>query len=287
MRARVSPEVNSEIRNIMKTMRREMCHDIFHKDVLKAMRDGAPYDKLRDEQDTYVIRAPEVELSPDGSAVMLKSVLEAGGAYKPVEVTLLRGGRKRKVVTGDSGRVWAQADVITGKSFVAVELIRLVRVVNVDEGNRVASRANWASVRFAVPEDILNRGRMVLLDDMIKGTPILGRGLRHLPELKLRIEKLRRKILAQIHSRLAFGLSCFVLVGLGAALGLIFRGGQVISAFAILMVPGTIVLIMVLMGKNTISNLESDATSGIAIIWGPIVALLIAKIVIYARLARQ
>lgn len=287
LRARREPAVNSEIRGIMKAMRREMYHDMFHGDVVEALRSKRPYDKLRDSQNVYVIRAAGAKRSPDGSA-MLTSDLEADGTRVPVEVTVLRDGRTHQVATADSGIVWARGNLLSGESLAAIELTGSVRVVNPGESPSDVTRPpKWSVGTLAIPPHVLQRGQKVTPADTIEGKPILGRGLALLPKLKVRIAKLKAKICGEIHSRLAFGLSCFLLVGIGAALGLIFKGGQVISAFAISMVPGSVVIVMIIMGKKMVTNPDVDQAQGIAVIWGGIVGLLLAELIVYVRLSRK
>lgn len=287
LRTRSKPEVNSEIRGIMNAMRREMNHDVFHGDVALVLGSARPYDKLRDSQNVYVIRAAKVERATNGS-VILASALKADGTRIPVEVTVLRNGRTHQVAAADSGLVWAKPHSLSGESLVAIELTGSVQVVNFSEGQRDTNRPpKWEVGRLAIPPDILERGSKVMPEDMIEGKGVLGRGLALLPKLKIRIAKLQAKIRAEIHSRVAFGLSCFLLVGIGAALGLIFRGGQVISAFAISVVPGSIAIVMIIMGKKMVTNPDVSQTQGIAVIWGGITALFLAEIIIYARLSRK
>ena len=287
MRTRREPAVNSEIRGIMDAMRREMYHDMFHGEVVEAVRSKRPYDKLRDSQNVYVIRAAGAKRSPDGGA-MLTSALKADGTRVAVEVTVLRDGRTRQVAAADSGMVWVSPNLLSGESLVAIELTGSVRVVNPGESPGDATRPpKWSVGALAIPTHVLERGAKVTPADMIEGRPILGRGLALLPKLKVRIAKLKAKIRGEIHSRLAFGLSCFLLVGVGAALGLIFKGGQVISAFAISMVPGSAVIVMIIMGKKMVTNPDVDQTHGIAVIWGGIAALLLAELIVYARLSRK
>ena len=102
-----------------------------------------------------------------------------------------------------------------------------------------------------------------------------------------RINKITGEILAEIHLRLAYSISCFLLVAMGAALGLIFRGGQFISAFAISVVPAAAVIVMMIMGKQMIINPEVSVGLGLIAIWGGILALMVANGFVYAHLMRR
>ena len=102
-----------------------------------------------------------------------------------------------------------------------------------------------------------------------------------------RIPKLKNALIAELHARIAYGISCFLMVAMGAAMGLIFRGGQFISAFAISAVPAAVVIAMLLMGKGMVRNPDVSASLGLACIWGGIVALMVANMLLYLHLARK
>ena len=112
--------------------------------------------------------------------------------------------------------------------------------------------------------------------------------LRHVDYLKdKRISNLRSALVAELHARVAYGLSCFLMVAMGAALGVIYRGGQFISAFAISAVPASIIIALILMGKGMVRNPSVRPEYGLACIWGGIAALLVANALLYLRLARK
>ena len=79
-----------------------------------------------------------------------------------------------------------------------------------------------------------------------------------------------RQIVGVIHSRLAFSISTFVLVILGAALGIVFRGGHVFTAFGISFIPSLFVIVTIIMGRQLTQN-AGTSLLGIVTIWGGIV----------------
>ncbi len=101
------------------------------------------------------------------------------------------------------------------------------------------------------------------------------------------IFRLRAEIVAEMNGRMAYSLSCFLLVAMGAALGVIFRGGQFISAFALSAMPATLMIVMVLMGKEMMTNKDVNPMWGYVSIWGGLVALLVANACLYVHLLRK
>ena len=77
------------------------------------------------------------------------------------------------------------------------------------------------------------------------------------------------------------------MVALGAALGVIFRGGQLISAFALSVAPATVIIVLILMGKEMVRNPDSSFEWGLVSIWAGLVVLLVANVFVYGRLVRR
>ena len=81
-----------------------------------------------------------------------------------------------------------------------------------------------------------------------------------------------REILGVVHSRLAYSVSTFVLVILGAALGIILRGSHVLTAFGISFVPSLFVIVAIIMGRQVAQN-AGTTVIGVCIIWAGIVLM--------------
>ena len=94
--------------------------------------------------------------------------------------------------------------------------------------------------------------------------------------------KLRRDLImianqvqSELHSRASFAISCLILVMVGCALGMMFRSGNFLSAFAISVIPALLCITLVVAGQQTADNLPDDITAGfrnplalgLALIW--------------------
>ncbi len=105
-------------------------------------------------------------------------------------------------------------------------------------------------------------------------------------KLLIRADKLERDILGVMHSRMAFSLSVFALVILGAALGIVFKGAQILIAFGISFVPSLFVIIMIMMGKQMIEKTETPM-NGLILIWSGIVLVAIVDVYVMMRVVRR
>lgn len=105
-------------------------------------------------------------------------------------------------------------------------------------------------------------------------------------ELLGEVDQLSRDITSVIHSRMAFSLSVFALVILGAALGIVFKGSQVLVAFGISFVPSLFVIVMIISGKQLIENSANPGT-GLFMIWAGIGLVVLIDVFVMLRVVRR
>jgi lipopolysaccharide export LptBFGC system permease protein LptF len=139
----------------------------------------------------------------------------------------------------------------------------------------LAPRANF-SQRFTVPmpakvADISRRGLT-----FYSGQP---------SSLVLRHDELRllNQIIAECHNRASFAISCLILVMVGSALGMIFRSGNFLNAFAVSFVPALLSITLTIAGQRTAANFPYKANAsdplmlGLSLIWtGNVINLILA-----------
>ena len=69
---------------------------------------------------------------------------------------------------------------------------------------------------------------------------------------------LSNNILAESHSRVSFAISCLVLVMVGCALGMMFRSGNFLSAFAVSFIPALLTITLIVAGQRLAGNLPQE-----------------------------
>jgi hypothetical protein len=225
----------------------------------------------------------------EGEAELLAG--ELAGRPQRVEVKVITGGKLAQTITGDQATVTAAWSKMALDTLVTIHVRGSVEVINTGDTGRIQRPGEWTRGELPIPNDILQRFETLNVEDLVSRPAELTSSdsiLAAIKSLKNKsIQRLFSDIVAEMHGRIAYGGSCFLMVAMGAALGLMFRGGQLISAFVLSLIPASIVIVMVIMGKQMITNPQVPPYLGMAAIWGGVVMLLGANCVIYWHLMRR
>ena len=106
-------------------------------------------------------------------------------------------------------------------------------------------------------------------------------------ELRGEIQRTLAEIEAETHSRLVFGIGCVSMIMIGIGLGIILRGGHLLSAFGASCVPAAMLIVCIMAGRNLAKNLGSQTISGTLLMWVGLVFLSLFGLGIYRKLLRN
>jgi lipopolysaccharide export system permease protein len=106
-------------------------------------------------------------------------------------------------------------------------------------------------------------------------------------KLKRKIQETLADIRAELHTRLVFGIGCVALIMIGISLGIILKGGHLLSAFGASSVPAAVLIVCIMMGKNITKNPYTQVSSGIVLMWASLVLLSVLAVVIYRKLLKN
>lgn len=105
---------------------------------------------------------------------------------------------------------------------------------------------------------------------------------------------LKDHIASEINARAAFVISCLLLVIVGACLGMMFRSGNFLSAFAVSVVPAMFSTVLIVTGQHTAESTPQGASLthnplnvGITLIWSGNVMIFFAAVILLWRLQRR
>jgi hypothetical protein len=107
--------------------------------------------------------------------------------------------------------------------------------------------------------------------------------------------KLVNSVVSELHARMSFALSCLILVMVGCALGMMFRSGNFLSAFAVSVIPALMCIALIVTGQHTAENVPSPLPPnwhnslelGKALIWSGNAIVLVIAVVLLGRLQRR
>ncbi|MCX5636213.1 MAG: LptF/LptG family permease, partial [Planctomycetota bacterium] len=105
-------------------------------------------------------------------------------------------------------------------------------------------------------------------------------------KLQRTIQKTLAQIEAEIHSRLVFGIGCVSMILIGIGLGIIKKGGHLLSAFGVSCVPAAVLIVCIMSGKQITENIGSQNISGIAVMWAGLALLSLLAVGLYHRLLK-
>ena len=106
-------------------------------------------------------------------------------------------------------------------------------------------------------------------------------------QLQKRIARTLTSISAEMNSRLVFGIGCVTLIMIGIGLGIVLKGGHLLTAFAASAAPALVFTSCIIMGKNIAENPSSTIVFGIPMMWAGLIIISILGLELYRRLLRH
>jgi lipopolysaccharide export LptBFGC system permease protein LptF len=147
------------------------------------------------------------------------------------------------------------------------------------------------SFSIPMPREVLLLRQARTADYYVAGPEIRSQEHRR---LKREYHRLSNSIYSEMHARASLAVSCMVLVMVGCALGLMFRSGNFLTAFALSVVPALLTIALIVMGQKTAENIPWELETlrdplwlGVGLIWSGNVAVLAIGVVLLGRLQRQ
>ncbi len=105
-------------------------------------------------------------------------------------------------------------------------------------------------------------------------------------QLELKRTRTFNNIIAETHSRLVFGLGTITLILISIAMGIILRGGHLLSAFGVSAVPFAVLIVFMMSGRQLTKHPQISPTVGIMVMWTGLIILTIVAMMIYKKLLR-
>jgi len=296
------PRASSIVAKAVGRIKRQIAVYQFYRDLVARIREKHSYARLREFAPAGAsvslrwveIRAPAARLEDDAVLLSGGSGSASGPASRPtgrVVVRLYEGRRLWRELRAAEVEVKGRWGNFRGTAEVALRL-RDVLIRQADQPlDQALRQAEYEMGPFAIPSEVIAQAMRIDLDDLYRQPERYGlsRKIRRMiSALDTQvIARLLAKVQAEMHHRLAYGVSCMLMVMLGAALGLMLGHGQILAAFAVSAIPGSAVHVLLLMGRQLIANPGVPSVYGIAAIWGGVGALAAATLFVYVVYMRR
>jgi len=230
-----------------------------------------------------IIRPPDAKVEIHGGMITMTAA--PGG--KPLIFRQQSGGQLRLTAESRSIEISTDADTDRDQLIVSVEL----RDVLVDAGETQTPKSELPR-KFVLPMTADISAMKTRTPDIYLGTAVRREEQRQ--RLLFAWVDLINHVRSEMHARAAFVVSCLLLVLVGASLGMMFRSGNFLTAFAVSVVPAMLSVVLIVTGQHTAENVPKDLTAfnnplnaGISIIWVGNVIIAVGAIVLLTRLQRK
>jgi hypothetical protein len=258
------------------------------------MRLGSPHDTNR----FYKLHSGQrlVEFAATDCSVQKERVVELSGDVMVVEYDALSKQHLRTLwckkaklyIEGDElaptltmevyDPIWQRADGEKGVSAGRTRIRGLIVPQSIETvTNKFRTESSLKAVELASQSPIPQNPPGSKLEEL-QGT------------LRKKIQKTLAEIEAETHSRLVFGIGCVSMIMIGIGLGVIFRGGHLLSAFGVSCVPAAVLIVCIMGGKQLVKNLgaaQQMGGSGTILMWAGLVILSLLAVVMYRKLLKN
>jgi lipopolysaccharide export system permease protein len=258
----------------------------FLKDIMRQLSGDASECRLNTSDDTWIIRRGRSAMALKKSELLIGPTTP--GDDRPIRLRQERDGQPRQEILAKQLKVVASANSITGRFDVTLELQdAIVRIADSESARASFLRSFTIPMSSELARLPQTRSAKYYATD---------KTLLPLQQITLlrNIFIVTNTVRSELHARVSFALSCLNLVMVGCALGLMFRSGNFLSAFALSVVPALLTLALIIAGQQTADNVPWDVTHyrnslqlGLALIWSGNVAVAVIGVALLARLQRQ
>jgi len=276
------PDEIPEVSDMLFTFKRGMMEQFVFQDVVEHVNEG--YDLFAGDT-VYRITAEQMRQSPATNQPELAGV---------TVLERLASGEQR-ILTAERATVELKnSPVDRERPNVVVELSGGVRIKSSpgSPNDRVVSIDKQA----LLPASFVDQPR--LMAKLAKFTPnsaldpavTFGLSTQKLADKRTALIKRKDKFVSEvrgeIHFRASYAVSAVAVILIGAMLGIVMRGGQVLTAFGISCVPTAIVVIACIVGRNY-SDQPERAVFSLGMMWGATGFMYLAVLFVGTKLVQR
>lgn len=282
------------IQRALNKLRNQTRQGLFYVWVVEQLTTGDKVLRLSDHKGRpkYEIRAAQAvnspsDYRPDLSRVTVREIVEGGvNEYGSDRCHIDLGHSLGPIVTiRVAGRVTLTTTKPTRKVIEKTDTdLEAVPLPDIPALNRAITDFDLVG---ATPEQLRQLGQGIFPAEAPPPKIYLGERIESVRQATLRtfVEQALR-IIREIHSRMVFSAGALVMLLMCAALAIIFRGGQLLTAFIISFLPGLLVFVLNITGRQLCVQANTHLI-GLVIMWSGIGLLAIADFVVLTRFLKR
>ncbi len=265
------PETIPEIEDRLRGLKREMMTHFTQQDALASFDPDLGGDgtyRLVGNDVRYDITAESFNVDPDNGRISLRNV-------QVVETAEPHG----RFLTADTATLELRSGVSRERPVIIVELVGNVGIRRNSPASqdRIVRKPKEAlkPIEFFGQPSLVKKVEafdpLSLLDPTAtfelhrKHTALRGRLLDRLDEMQSEVQ-------GEIHFRASYSMCAVAIVLFGAVLGVVIRGGQVLTAFGISCIPMVFVVVASIVGRN-LADRPEYTTLSTCVMWGALVLM--------------
>jgi hypothetical protein len=256
------PETSPEIEDRLFSVHRDlMGYYLQQESVDRLVKDGVF--RLSGPGVRYEISAEHYAVDPDDGRTTMRDV-------KVVE----EGDVGKLIMTAQSATLDLRSALDKNRPLVMVDLIGNVEISR--SGGKGGARTVRKPRETLKPMEYMDQPGLVErlnhfdAKSFLAGTPIPGlpkKQFRQCGRFWQRLETFRAEVLGEIHFRGSYAMTPIAVILLGAILGILIRGGQVLTAFGISCVPSLFVVLSSIVGRN-LADRPAYSHISLFVMWG-------------------
>lgn len=234
---------------------------------------------------TYTIpiaRGTSVDLTAGGSLILTRGTLEEPGVeLQCTHETLPFKARARQIII-------TTESAVNGKLYPKIE-VRDATLWYQDQPAELQSK-QW-NLAMPMPTQISDLSKRSARDYLTLKDVFSSEKLK---ALRYDIFKQQNQIESELHARLSFALSCFFLALVGAIIGMMFKSGNFVSAFAVSVGPALIAIVLIVTGQHICESVPKDLgpnfrdplSFGLTVLWSGVAIVTALGMWLYLKLSR-
>jgi lipopolysaccharide export LptBFGC system permease protein LptF len=279
-----APELGQEVQNVTRAFIAADQAATFNRQIAAALNSPAGRWVVQLGGDTFTVSRADPIAGVQGGSVVMSS--NKGG--RPIVFRQESGGQVRLTAEARAAHIDTDADNAHDQLIVTVTL----QDVLVDSGDTQTPKTELPRrlVLPMSPEIAAMKARTP--QDYIQASAYPGQQRQ---KLWFEWNDLINHVSSELHARAAFVVSCLLLVCVGASLGMMFRSGNFLTAFAVSVVPAMLSVVLIVTGQHTAESTPANIgvgganplAVGIAVIWAGNVMIGAAAIGLLTWLQRQ